>query len=252
MSGWLLNLFGLALVLLGILLLLGFTVLIRYGFRPALRSLKSYDALTKQVSLAVESGGRVHVSLGSGSIIGEDTSTTLSALAVLEFVSEASSISDYSPVATTSDATALPVIADTIRRAYRRKDAMDRYETMSARLVALDPLTMAGGATSIIADDNVRANVLAGSLGPEITLMAEAGQRRHLTQVAGSDRIQAQAAAYVMADHALLGEELYGARAYLTQEPSAVAGLAVQDVLRWIVIAALLFGGIPSILGLMR
>lgn len=252
MSGWPLNLFGLALVLLGALLIVGFTVLIRYGFKPTLRTLKSYDALAKQVSLAVESGGRVHVSLGSGSVIGEDTSATVSALTVLEFVSEASSISDYSPVATTSDATALPVISDTIRRAYRRKDAIDRYETMSARLVALDPLTMAGGATSIIADDNVRANVLAGSLGPEITLMAEAGQRRHLTQVAGSDRLQAQAAAYVMADHVLLGEELYGARAYLTQEPSAVAGLTAQDILRWIVIAALLFGGIPSILGLMR
>jgi hypothetical protein len=111
---------------------------------------------------------------------------------------------------------------------------------------------MAGGATSIIADDNVRANVLAGSLGSEITLMAEAGQRKHLTQVAGSDRLQAQAAAYVMADHVLLGEELYGARAYLTKEPTAIAGLAVEDILRWIIIAALLFGGIPSILGLMR
>lgn len=252
MSGQLLNLLGPGLVLLGGLLLIVFTVLVRYGFKLALRSLKSYDALTKQVSLAVESGGRVHLSLGSGSIIGEDTGTTISALAVLEFVSEASSISDYSPVATTSDATALPVIADTVRRAYRRKDALDRYEIMSARLVAFDALTMAGGATSIIADDNVRANVLTGSLGPEIALMAEAGQRKHLTQVAGSDRLQAQAAGYVMADHVLLGEELYGARAYLTQEPSAIAGLAVHDILRWIVIAALLFGGIPSILGLMH
>lgn len=252
MSGWLLNVLGLGLVLLGGLLLIGFTVLVRYGLKLSLRSLKSYDALTKQVSLAVESGGRVHVSLGSGSIIGEDTGTTISTLSMLEFVSEASSISDYSPVATTSDATTLPVIADTIRRAYRRKDALDRYETVSARLVAFDPLTMAGGATSIIADDNVRANVLAGSLGPEIALMAEAGQRKHLVQVAGSDRLQAQAAAYVMADHVLLGEELYGARAYLTKEPTAVAGLAVQDILRWIVIAALLFGGIPSILGLIR
>lgn len=249
---WLFDWFGLVFVLLGGLLLVGFTILVRYGFKLTLRPLRSYEALAKQVGQAVESGGRVHVSLGSGSIMGEDTSTTLSALAMLEFVSEASSISDLSPVATTSDATALPVISDTIRRAYRRKDAADKFETVSARLVALDPLTMAGGATSIIADDDVRANILAGSLGPEIALMAEAGQRRHVSQVAGSDQLQAQAAAFTMTDHVLLGEELYVARAYLMQEPAAIASLAVQDILRWIVIAALVVGSILSILGLMR
>jgi hypothetical protein len=249
---WLLNWFGLALVLLGGLLLIGFTILQRYGFKLALRPLKSYDALARQVGQAVESGGRVHVSLGSGSIIGEDTVTTLSALPMLEYVAEASSISDLSPVATTGDATTLPVISDTIRRAYRRKDAADKFDTVSARLVALDPMAMAGGATSIIADDNVRANILAGSLGPEITLMAEAGQRQHLTQVAGSDKLQAQAAALTMTDHVLLGEELYVARAYLMEEPAALASLAVQDILRWIIIAALVIGSILSMLGLVH
>ncbi|MBN1429741.1 MAG: hypothetical protein JXB07_15330 [Anaerolineae bacterium] len=249
---WLFDWFGLALVLLAGLLLIVFSILVRYGFKLALRPLRSYDALANQVGQAVESGGRVHVSLGSGSIIGEDTGTTLSTLAMLEYVSEASSISDLSPVATTSDATALPVISDTIRRAYHHKDAADKFEVVSARLVALDSLTMAAGATGIIADDDVRANILAGSLGPEIALMAEAGQRKHLNQVATSDRLQGQAAAFVMADHVLLGEELYVARAYLTQEPTAIASLAVQDVLRWIVIAALVVGSVLSILGLMH
>jgi hypothetical protein len=198
------NLMGLLLVILGIVLLIGFTFVARQGFRPPMRQITGYDALARQVGQAVESGGRVHISLGSGGINSEDTGATLAGLAMLDYVADASSISDLSPVATTGDATALPVISDTIRRAYARKDVAHKFQTISARLVAFDPTSMAGGTTSLIVDDDVRANVLVGSFGSEMALPAEAGQRRRIPQVAGSDRLEGQAVAYAMADHPLL------------------------------------------------
>jgi hypothetical protein len=237
---------------MGLLLVIGFTFFARRGFKPPLRQISGYDALATQVGQAVESGGRVHISLGSGSINGDDTGTTLAGLAMLDYVADASSISDLSPVATTGDATALPVMSDTIRRAYARKDVPEKFETFSARLVSLDPYSMAGGTTSMIVDDEVRANVLVGVFGAEIALPAEAGQRRRIPQVAGSDRLQGQAAAYAMADHPLIGEELFVSRAYLTREPSAMAALATQDVLRWIAIVAILVGSVLATFGLIH
>jgi Domain of unknown function (DUF6754) len=246
------NIMGLLLVVLGILLMAGFTFLARQGFKPPLRPISGYEALARQVGQAVESGGRVHVSLGSGSVNGEDTGTTLAGLAMLDYVADASSISDLSPVATTGDATTLPVMSDTIRRAYARKGVPDKFEMISARLVSLDPFSMAAGTTSLIVDDDVRANVLVGSFGVELALPAEAGQRRRISQVAGSDRLEGQAVAYAMADHPLIGEELYVSRAYLTREPSATAALATQDVLRWIAIVAILVGSVMATLGLIH
>ncbi len=246
------NVLGLGLVIVAALLLAVFTFFVRNGFKPPLRQIPGYEALARMVGQAVESGGRVHVSVGSGGLIGEDTATTLAGLAMLDYVSGASSISDLSPLGTTGNATTLPALSDTIRRAYVRNGLADKYETTAARVVAFDPVAQAGGTTAIIVDDDVRANVLVGVLGPEVALMAEAGQRQRIPQVAGSDRLQGQAVAYAMADHPLIGEEIYAARGYLTQEPSAVASLATVDALRWLVIAAIVVGSILGIFGFIR
>src|SRR5574341_378325 len=199
--------FGLILLVVLGLLFFAFYFLVRQGLKPDLRPLSGYDALLDQVGQAVESGGRVHVSLGPNGIVGEETATTLAGLAVLDVVSSASAISDRSPVATTADATALPLIADTIRRAYVEKGTLEKYESTAARLVGFDPIVLAGGVTSVVGSEQVRANVLTGSFGPETALMTEAGHRQGISQGAGSDRLEAQATGYVMADHVLIGEE---------------------------------------------
>jgi len=246
------NLVGLAGIVVAALFLGAFTFFVRNGFKPPLRQISGYEALARLVGQAVESGGRVHVSVGAGGLIGEETGTTLAGLALLEYVSKASSISDLSPLGTTGHATTLPVLTDTIRRAYAQNGLADKFETTAARIVAFDPMAQAGGTTAIIVDDDVRANLLVGSLGPEMALMAEAGQRQNIPQVAGSDRIQGQAVAYVMADHPLIGEEIYASRGYLSPEPTAVASLATHDFLRWGIIAAIIGGSILGIFGLIR
>lgn len=241
---------GLIILILGAALFVGFTFLIRQGLQPDLRPLSGYDTLFSQVGQAVESGGRVHISLGSNSIIGQDTGVTLAGLEMLDVISEASSISDLSPVASTGDAASMLVISDTIRRAYRKRGTLDKYETMSTRLVALDPVTFAGGATSIVADDEVRANVLIGSFGPEVALITEAGHRQRIPQIVGSDRLETQAIAYVMADHSLIGEEMFMTNAYVLKEAPALGSVLAQDVLRWVVIGAIVVGAISKTLGL--
>lgn len=242
---------GLILAGLGFLLLLAFTIAAHRGFRPTLRDLSAYRALPEQVGQAVETGGRLHISLGPGGLIGREAGTTIAALSVLDAASAASVISDELPVATTGDATTLPAAADTLRRAYQQVDNLAGYETKAVRLVALDAVAMAAGATSIIADDGVQANVLVGSFGQEAALMTEAGYRQRIPQTLGSDRLEGQAVAMAMADHPLIGEEVYAARAYLNRTPSAVGGLAAEDVLRWVIVALIAAGVVLETLGML-
>lgn len=243
---------GPALIVAGILLMLAFWLLVRGGFRPSLRPLGGYALFEQQIGQAVESGGRVHISIGPNSIIGEETGAALAALAMLDLAARAAVISDLPPVATTGNATSLPVVSDTIRRAYERERMFERFHPSSARLVALDPTALAGGITSIIPDEEVRTNILFGSFGPEVALATEAGRRKRILQTLGSDRLEAQAVGYTMADHVLIGEEMFAARAYLSAEPTATAGLITQDVLRWLVTGLIVLGALLQSLGLLR
>jgi hypothetical protein len=203
-----------------------------------------------QIGQAVESDGRVHVSLGANSIVAEDTAATIASLAMLRAVAQGSSISDRQPVASTGDATAYPLIADTVRRAYQAAGEMEKYDTKAIRQVAFDGVTLAGGVTAIVEDDDVRANVLVGSFGPEVALMAQAGIRKNIPQTIASDRLEGQAVAYTMADTPVCGEELFAASAYLDDLPAPKASLISQDVLRLLVASVILVGVLLKTLGL--
>ncbi len=241
---------ALTVILVALILLIGFTIFTRRGFRPSKRPLTAYRSLSGLVGRAVEGGRRTHVSLGPGSLIGEEANTILASLAVLDAVIERATIGDLLPVTTTGDAPTWLVMSDTMLRVYRRHALLDRYRRAPARLVALDAMAMAGGVTSIVHDEQVQGSVVIGSFGPEVALITEAASRRHIPQVVGSDRLEAQAVAFAVAEHPLIGEEVYVARAYLDEPPpSALAGLAVQDVLRWLAVGVIVIGAVLASLG---
>ena len=242
--------FAFMLLVIGLMAYAIFALLARRGhFRPRLRRLTAYDALAGQVGEAVESGGRVHVSLAGNSIVDENTATSLAGLDVLGEISERSATSDRPALGTTADPTTLPLMRDAMYHAAARQDALDHYEPTAAQLVALDPLSLAAGATSLIADEDVTANVLIGSFEREAILLTEAGSRRGLSQTVASDRVEGQAVAFVAADHPLIGEELYVAGAYLTGRPSRLGSLAAQDVLRWLIVVSIGIGVILQTIG---
>ena len=224
----------------------------RRGFRPTLRPISAYQAVEGQIGEAIESGGRVHVSLGPRSIVDERAMTVLAGLAFLDKVAAGSAISDRSPLGTTADAATLYLVADAMRRAYQRRDLFDNLERTAPRLVALDGLALAAGATDLIADEAVQANVLVGSFGPESVLITEAGLRRGLSQTMGSDLLTGQAAAYATVQHPLLGEELFMAGAYLHEDAGALGGLAAHDIMRWGVIILIIVGVAVTTLATLR
>ena len=246
----LINGLGLLILIIAFALFIGFTFLIRRGLQPDLRPVRAFQTLFSQVGQAVESGGRVHLSLGSNSIFSEETSTTLAGLSLLDIVAEAHSISDRSPIASTGDATTMFAINDTIRRAYHRRRTLDKYETISTRPVAFDPMAFAGGSTTIIADDEVRANIMIGSFGPESVLIMEAAHRQNIPQIVGSSRLETQSIGYVIADYPLLGEEYFATRAYVLKDTPTIGSLITQDVLRWVVAALIVIGAILKTFGL--
>ena len=203
-------------------------------FRP----IDGYGSLPRATGEAVETGRRLHVSLGSGGVGGPETAAILAGLQVVERLAEAASISDRPPVVTSGEGAASILAQDALQRVYSRQNLIERFDPNSARLAGPTPLSYAAGAMVTVPDEAIAANVLTGWYGIEMAAVAEAGMRAAVTQVAGAPDPTAQAVAFAAVEHALVGEELFVAGAYLRQLPSHIASVFAQDGFRVLIIVA--------------
>ena len=237
--------------------LVGFTAVLLLGLTlwhrrsPAtLRPIEAYERLNRAVGLAVENGTRLHVSLGRGNFFTARAGSALAGLAMLRRLAERTSASDRPPVLTSGDASLAILSQDTLHSGYRAAGAEEQYRFSTGRLTGLTPFSYAAGTMSVEHDENVSANVVIGDLGAESGLIAEASDRQNSSLIAASDDLSAQAIFYASAQEPLIGEELFAAGAYIGAGTVHEASLQVQDILRWLIIVAILAGSFLKFLGM--
>ncbi len=101
----------------------------------------------------------------------------------------------------------------------------------------------------VIHDESVSTNVILGDLGAEAALMTEASDREDANLIAASDNLSAQSIFYASSQDPLIGEELFAAGAYVGAGAAHEASLNVQDILRWLIVLALLIGSFLTLIG---
>jgi hypothetical protein len=168
---------------------------------------------------------------------------------MLRKLAERTSVSDRPPVVTSGDASLAILSQDTLQSGYRAAGAEDQYRFSTGRLTGLTPFSYAAGAMPTIHDEGVSANVILGDLGTEAALLVEASDRQNASLIAASDNLSAQSIFYASAQEPLIGEELFAAGAYVGAGASHDASLNVQDILRWLIILAIILGVGLKILG---
>jgi hypothetical protein len=239
---------ALVIVVIAALLLVAFTFMRRRS--PAvLRPIQAFERLGHAIGLAVENGTRLHISLGRGNLFTARGGSALAGLAMLRRLAERTSVSDRPPIVTSGDASLSILSQDTLQAGYKAAGADDQYRATTGRLTGLTPFSYAAGAIPVTRDENVSANVLLGDFGAEAALLAEAADRENTHLIAASDNLSAQAILYAAAQDPLIGEELFASGAYVGAGPSHEASLHVQDVLRWLVILAILVGALLRMVG---
>jgi hypothetical protein len=239
---------ALGLLVFAALLLLGLTFIRRKS--PAiLRPIEAFERLNRAVGLAVEKGTRLQISLGRGNLFTARGGSALAGLAMLRRLSERTSVSDRPPIVTSGDASLAILSQDTLQSGYRAAGAEDQYRFTTGRMTGLSPFSFAAGTLPIAQDESVSANVVIGDLGAESALLAEAADRADADLIAASDNLSAQSVFYATSQDPLIGEELFAAGAYVGAGASHEASLQVQDILRWLVILAILGGAFLKLLG---
>lgn len=216
-----------------------------------LREIPALTRLYRMIGLSVEDGTRLHVSLGYGGLLDARGGAALAGLAILRGIAEKTSVSDRPAVASAGDASLGLLTQDTIQAGYQAAGAEELYTPTTGRVTGLSPFGFAAGAMHITQNENVSANIMMGHFGPEAGLLAEASDRENVVVIGASDDLAGQSVLFASSQDPLIGEELFAAGAYIgTGGASQAASLTVQDILRWVIVTALLAGAFAKFTGM--
>jgi hypothetical protein len=243
---------GLIILIVSILLLLIQAFRLRRSEKtPAFRWIPTISKFKRAVGMSIEDGTRIHVSMGNASLTQPASSSAFVSLKALKDIGELSSNSDNPPVATSGDGALSLLSRDVLHEAACKTNTLDLYQPENAGLAGITPLTNVAGALQMIADPEVKTNVLIGNFGSEAGFLSTASQEKGSLTVAASDSLTAQAVFFATVEQPLIGEELFAVPAYLHSDPMLSASLQIQDLLRGMVVLAILIGVILKLAGVL-
>lgn len=246
------SIIGLGLVLLATVLVVLLMLRQRKtGKIPAFRRIAVISRFKRAASLSVEEGTRIHVSLGNASLTQPVSSSAFVSLEALHHIGAMSSSSDEPPIATSGDGSLALLSQDTLHQVARETNNLDLYNADHGQLAGITPLANVAGALQIIDDPKVKTNVLIGNFGSEAGLLSTASEERNSMTLAASDSLPAQAVFFATTEKPLIGEELFALPAYLQSDPIHCASLKTQDILRGLIVLAILAGAILKFLGVL-
>jgi len=215
----------------------------------SLRKLPAFETLQKLVAKTVADGSTVHLSPGRGGLEGSSNPATLAALSALDSIVRDASTGNNAPLVTTGAGTLYIASNDMLRGAADDAVVPGLNVSDSVQFLAAEnsPLAFGAGVNQVLDAEHHGGSFISGKLGLELAYMTEAADRKRISQVLGSDDLEALAIATAASEDVLVGEELYAAAAYMTQEPSRLASLQLQDLVRIIVAIAVLVAAVVSL-----
>lgn len=239
---------ALALLLVFLPLLLVLTVRAQSGRRFPLRPIAAYEKLRQLVSYATESGQPMHVALGLGRLGGEATPDAVMGLTVFDYVARHAAACDQPVCGSAGDPTLLAAAQGLLHVAKEEAGFPESTPGQTIAFYGPDPLAYAAGAGHLLGAESTPANVLLGRFGAEGLWLAEATAGRGAAQLGGTTDLAAMPLLVAALDEAVIGEEVYAAGAYL-HRPSHLGSLAAQDIMRIIVLLAIVIGVIMTTWG---
>jgi len=205
----------------------------RRGRRRRQRQLAGVEQISQWTTQSIESNRPLHLAFGDAGVGGDGTPAALAGAEFFHHIIRRAHASDISPILSMSAPATVPLGQDTMRRAWHKGEALSRAQWYPP------DLAYAGAVSASMAVDEPAAHIMAGSFGAELALMLDSADRHGQPSLAVSDRLDGQAVAYALADHALIGEELFAAPSALSEDDGGRIDAATLDVWRGLIILGL-------------
>lgn len=171
---------------------------------------------------------------------------TLAGLAILGRVATKAAEYDTRILVPVRDYIVLPIAQEIVREAHHEAGRPDTYDKSSVFFITTDQFAFVAGVNGVMVREKCATCFYMGSFFAEALIMTETGNSIGAVQIAGSDAITQIPFFITTCDYTLIGEELYGASAYLSREPLMMGTLKAVDATKFLIMICIIIGTILS------
>ncbi len=214
-----------------------------------LRRISGMDAVEEAVGRATEMGKPVHFTPGLGDVVASNAAETFAGLELLQYVSGLAAKYDAGLIVTIRQPNVFPLAQESVKQSFLTAGHPDKYQENTVRFISNNQDAYTSGVVGILHREKAAANIMAGLFMGESLLLAEAGSQIGAIQVAITASTTQLPFFVAACDYTIIGEELYAAGAYVSQNKIKLGGIATQDYFKLAVIAVIILGTIMTSMG---
>lgn len=231
-------------LVMGAIVLIGVNMSQSGKWTPKIRRLAGLDAVEEAVGRATEMGAPVHFSPGIGNISDDSAPQTFAGLEVLAYVTELTAKYNTEIIVTIRQPNVFPLAQEIVRQSYLAAGRPDMFQEDTVQFLSNEQFAYAAGVMGIMNRRRIAANLMMGAFWAESLLFAEAGAQVGAIQVAGTAAMGQLPFFVAACDYTLIGEELYAAGAYLSQDKVKLGSIGSQDIVKGITMVIILVGSL--------
>ena len=219
------------------------------------RGIPGLERVDEWIKEAGKLGRSVFFTPGTGGVTGPDT---LAALALLDYVAKHCVEHDVRLIVGTADVNVQQVAEDIVKGAYDKAGKGKEFSADTVRYISARQFAYAAGVMGILRREKPAVNFFVGDFSAEALEIAESGRTDAIAQFGGTSNVDQLPFFMATCDLTLIGEELYTAQGYLSEDPEAISTLVGPDAGKFLAILLILLGaflvtfGNPILVSLLR
>jgi len=223
-----------------------FTKWAKDGKKLFIRKIPGLDAVEEAVGRATEMGRPVLFIPGLQEL---DDIETIAGISILGRVAKITAQYETPLMVPVRYPLVLVAGQEIVEQAYIEAGRANKYDKDTVRYVAGEQFAFTATVNGYMMRERPATIIYMGAFFAESLLLAETGNAAGSIQIAGTARPEQLPFFIAACDYTLMGEELYAASAYLSGEPLMLGGLKGQDVIKILIIIAIIIGTLLSIFG---
>jgi len=216
-----------------------FIVASRKGRKMYVRPVPGLSAVDEAIGRATEMGRPILYVLGTGTA-GEIA--TIAGYTILARVAKRTAEYQTPILVPVLDPVMLAMAQEVVREAYLQAGRPEVYRPENIQYISAMQFPYVAAVNGLMQRERTATNFYMGVFMAESLLLAEAGNVTGAIQISGTDQLPQIPFFVAATDYTLIGEELYAASAYLSQDAVLLGPLKAQDYTKVVIVAVIIAG----------
>jgi hypothetical protein len=220
-----------------------FIVSARSGKKLYVRPIPGLNAVDEAIGRATEMGRPILYVLGTGTA---GDIATIAGYTILARVAKRTAEYQTPILVPVNDPVMMAMGQEVVREAYLQAGRPEVFRPENISYISAMQFPYVAAVNGLMLRERTATNFYMGIFHAESLILAEAGSTTGAIQISGTDQVSQIPFFVAATDYTLIGEELYAASAYLSQEAVQLGPLKAQDYTK-LVIIGLILGGVLAL-----